>query len=87
MSSEQTAAPRAVPAAYAFEQLESSQVLSGTAADLLEGAWAQAEQIREEARRTGYNEGHAAGVAQAQGEIELRAHGPVDRGRRVRRTP
>ena len=59
-----------VPAAYAFEQLESSQVVGGTAAELIEGAWAQAEQIRETARETGYAEGRAAGFAQARTEVE-----------------
>ena len=59
-----------VPAAYAFEQLESSQVVGGTAAELIEGAWAQAEQIRETARQTGYAEGRAAGFAEARTEVE-----------------
>ena len=68
MSSE-TAASAGVPATYAFEQLESSNVLSRSAADLIEGAWAQAEQIRDEARRAGYADGHAAGVAQAREEV------------------
>ncbi len=59
-----------VPAAYAFEQLESSQVLGGNASDLIEGAWAQAEQIRETARQAGYAEGHATGFAEARAEVD-----------------
>jgi flagellar assembly protein FliH len=58
------------PAAYAFEQLESSQVLGGNASDLIEGAWAQAEQIRETARQAGYAEGHATGFAEARAEVD-----------------
>ena len=58
------------PAAFAFEQLESSHVLSSSPADLIESAWAEAEQIREDARRAGYTDGHAAGVAQAREEID-----------------
>jgi flagellar assembly protein FliH len=68
MSSETTAG--GTPGAYAFEQLESSNVLSSSPADLIEGAWAQAEQIRDDARRAGYADGHAAGIAQARGEVE-----------------
>jgi flagellar assembly protein FliH len=68
MSSDTVAGP--TPAAYAFEQLESSKVLSSNAADLVESAWAEAEQIRENARRAGYADGQAAGIAAARGEIE-----------------
>jgi flagellar assembly protein FliH len=59
-----------VPAAYAFEQLESSQVLGGNASVLIEGAWAQAEQIRETARQAGYADGRAAGFAEARAEVD-----------------
>ena len=58
------------PAAFAFPQLEASQVLGGNAADLIEGAWAQAEQIRETARQTGHAEGQAAGFAEARAEVD-----------------
>lgn len=58
------------PAAYAFEQLESSKVLSSSPADLIESAWAEAEQIREQARQAGYADGHATGVAQAREEVD-----------------
>jgi flagellar assembly protein FliH len=67
MSSETAAS---VPAAFAFHQLEASQVVGGNASDLIKGAWAQAEQIRETARLTGYAEGHAAGFAEARAEVD-----------------
>jgi flagellar assembly protein FliH len=67
MSSETAAS---VAAAYAFEQLEASHVLGGHSGDPIEGAWAQAEQIRETARQAGYAEGHAAGFAGARAEVD-----------------
>ena len=71
MSSDTAASiPASIPAAYAFEQLESSNVVTGNAADLIEGAWVQAEQIRETARQNGYAEGHAAGFAEARAEVD-----------------
>lgn len=69
MSSDPTASS-GTPAAYAFEQLESSRVLASNAADLIEGAWSEAERIREQARQAGYAEGHAAGLASAREEID-----------------
>ncbi|HUO69131.1 MAG TPA: FliH/SctL family protein [Solirubrobacteraceae bacterium] len=55
---------------YAFEQLEAppSDVHSDT--DLLANAWDQAEHIKEQARRTGEAEGHAAGFAAAAAQVQ-----------------
>lgn len=57
-------------ATYAFEQLEAPPGGSGTATSLLSGAWAQAEQIRAQARQTGEAEGRAAGLLAGREEVE-----------------
>jgi flagellar assembly protein FliH len=58
-------------AAYAFEQLPSppNGATSGVA-DVLSAAWAEAEQVRAQARLAGEAEGRAAGIAAAREESE-----------------
>ncbi len=56
--------------AYAFEQLPPAPPGSGGASDLLADAWAQAEQIREQARLTGEADGREAGLRAGREEID-----------------
>jgi flagellar assembly protein FliH len=62
-----TAAEAAVPriVTYAFEQLERPAGLIAGPADVLSAAWAEAEQVREQARAAGEAEGRADGLAAA----------------------
>jgi flagellar assembly protein FliH len=57
-------------ATYAFEQLDSSaqSQLGGGIADVLSAAWAEAEQVREQARQEGLAAGRAEGIAAAQAD-------------------
>ena len=54
--------------AYAFEQLESPVHGSRGVADVLSAAWAEAEQVRAQARLAGEAEGRAEGIAAAQAQ-------------------
>jgi flagellar assembly protein FliH len=65
-----TAPPRSI-ATYAFEQLSPPPDGAGKgAADVLSAAWAEAEQVRAQARLAGEAEGRAAGLAAARAESE-----------------
>jgi flagellar assembly protein FliH len=55
---------------YAFEQLDAPPAAIQSESDLLADAWAQAEQIREEARRAGEAEGRASGLTAGRAEVE-----------------
>jgi flagellar assembly protein FliH len=58
-------------AAYAFEQLETPAGGALTrAADVLSAAWAEAEEVRAQARLAGEAEGRAAGLAAAAAEAQ-----------------
>ncbi len=57
-------------ATYAFEQLEPPPGGVGGASDLLSGAWAEAEQIRAQARLAGEAEGRAEGLLAARAEVQ-----------------
>jgi flagellar biosynthesis/type III secretory pathway protein FliH len=56
--------------AFAFEQLPPPPPGSGAPRDVLSDAWAEAEQIREQARLAGEREGLAAGLEAARAEVE-----------------
>jgi flagellar biosynthesis/type III secretory pathway protein FliH len=64
MSSEQRAG-------FSFEQLAAPDGAVGEARDVLGEALAEAEQIREQARRAGEEEGRAAGLTAARAEVDL----------------
>jgi flagellar assembly protein FliH len=64
MSSERASRREGVTLAYAFEPLEPPAPVS-VVEDPVAAAWAQAEEIREQARLEGEAEGRAAGLAQA----------------------
>lgn len=51
---------------YNFEQLEDAGRGNSAPADVLSAAWAEAEQVRETARREGETAGYAAGLARGQ---------------------
>jgi flagellar assembly protein FliH len=67
LSSESAAA---TIAAYTFRQLEAPAGSVGDVADVLSAAYADADQIRQQARATGEAEGRAAGMAAARDEME-----------------
>lgn len=51
---------------YTFEQLESAARADGAPADVLSAAWAEADEVRETARREGEANGYRDGLARAQ---------------------
>lgn len=67
---------------FSFTQLERSAEFPGGPDDILSAAWAEAEHVREQARRDGEAEGRASGVAAAQAETTqaLAALGTAARG-------
>lgn len=54
---------------YSFEQLDTSADAERAPADVLAAAWAEAEQIRDAARKEGEAAGYAAGMERAQSEF------------------
>jgi flagellar biosynthesis/type III secretory pathway protein FliH len=67
MSSERAGQRDGGTLAYAFEPLEAPTPVSGVE-DPVAAAWAQADEIREQARLEGEAEGRAAGLAEARAE-------------------
>jgi flagellar assembly protein FliH len=70
-SSDLTTMPSSDLTSYAFEPLEEVvHVRTGRAEDILSAAWAEAEKVREHARREGEAAGRAEGLAAAREDAE-----------------
>lgn len=61
--------PSSEAVTYAFPQLEAEAHFPGAPEDILSAAWAEAEQVREQARREGEAAGRADGLAAAAEQV------------------